>query len=464
MNSTVQLEVSALLLLGVSGMLLFFSYALLTVAVLLFIIAIALILLVFYRGLYRAFLWSRGEKLLLGVTGLFALSHAVGLFLPEVGFDAVWYHLPITQVYLHLHALVFIPKLYQSAMPQLGSLLFVIPYLALGTFGVKIFCYVMTILLVMIFFQSARFILPQKIALLTSLIFFSFHTVAWQASSAYVDQIIAVYELLALLLLLRSPKRVVATAILLGLALSMKLLTLLFLPAFLLCAFLSLGAKKTILLAVIVLLVAAPWYIHAYFLTGNPVFPLFQSLSALTILRDNGVSGWWQWATSGLIKFIFLPIYLSLHRESFTTPLFAFSTPFLLIARKQLFTKKLRALTFSTLLGLALWFVTPPLSVRYALVWFAIGLILAIFAIWRVVRAWQRLKITFYAVCAASLLMSFALRLGANVAALPYLLGRESQSAYLAKNSQGIASGPMTLWYSGYWARWTPNENSSLKQ
>ena len=133
------------LLFGISGYVLWFSWAWFPFAVCLQVFATLLLI----RDV-----WNEGKKFAqsahIYVRMLFvllALLYAVPIVLPEVGFDALWYHLPITEVFVHTHVLAFIPELYQSAMPRLGSLMFAPSYVVGGVFGVKIFVYIVSHLL-----------------------------------------------------------------------------------------------------------------------------------------------------------------------------------------------------------------------------------------------------------------------------------------------------------------------------
>jgi hypothetical protein len=78
----------------------------------------------------------------------------VGIFLPG-GFDALWYHLTITHGMLHFQSNVYIPELYQSAMPRLGSFIFAVPFFAAQEFGVKILCYVLALITMLSVFRLA---------------------------------------------------------------------------------------------------------------------------------------------------------------------------------------------------------------------------------------------------------------------------------------------------------------------
>jgi len=144
---------------------------------------------------------SRFFRTLFFIAGL---SHFIGVFVPETGFDAVWYHLPITQVLLNRGWDRFIPELYQSAMPHLGSLVFTLPYAMFGIVGVKFFTYLLAWLMIVLMYRIAKPLVGIRYALFGCLIFFTFHTVGWQASSAYVDSLRTVFELAAVSLIMEN--------------------------------------------------------------------------------------------------------------------------------------------------------------------------------------------------------------------------------------------------------------------
>lgn len=464
MNFLFKNEIGALICFGLSGVLVFFSYTLFPVSAVLFLCGILLALGSIAHAVRRVFSWPGKDKFLVVCMAVFGLSHAIGILLPETGFDAVWYHLPITQVFLDQHRNLQIPELYQSAMPRLGSFIFAVPFFFGGEMGVKILCYLVTLLLPLLLYNIARHHLPRTIALLVALLFFSFHTVAWQASSAYVDQFRAAFELAAIWIVLKTLKRpriplLILIGILLGFSLSLKLVALFFLPAFILFIWKEWGGRSTLVATAIILLVASPWYLQAYFWTGNPVYPLFQLLDGKQQLSGLGVGSWAEWILLNVPKFVFLPFYLTMHRESFTSLIYAFSAPFLIVSL-PIIRKNIGSLSLFTLAGFVVWFAFPPLSVRYALTYFATALIICMYAIWNVIKNSPQARRLFYFVCALNLIVALSLRLGSNAQAIPYLIGKESRDAYIQKHAQGIAKGPIELWYLGYWKSWNPSQKS----
>ena len=65
-------------------------------------------------------------KILLVVLGGLWLMHSVGVLMPETGFDAVWYHLPIILRNMEVGSFVYQPALYQSLNPLFSDTLFLL--------------------------------------------------------------------------------------------------------------------------------------------------------------------------------------------------------------------------------------------------------------------------------------------------------------------------------------------------
>src|SRR5579859_1225838 len=76
-----------------------------------------------------ALLWKnlgRSEKILLIILCAIWLVHLTGIFVPETGFDAVWYHLPIVDQFVLMHRIFYVPDFFQSLNPQFSDLIFLL--------------------------------------------------------------------------------------------------------------------------------------------------------------------------------------------------------------------------------------------------------------------------------------------------------------------------------------------------
>lgn len=432
-----------LLLLGLSAYLLWLSWSFEWVSVVLFTFGLLFCALPLARSALGARQFLPFSIL---ITFMF-LSHAVGIFLPETGFDAVWYHLPITEVATSARESVFIPELYQSAMPRLGSYLFVFPYMWFGVAGVKVFVYLLGLVLLRQVYRLSCIFLPAKTSMLASVVFLSFHTIAWQMSSAYVDTLRTIFEISALLLMVEyGERRSVLAGVFLGFSLATKLLSLFFFPVFIFYAVLRRGWKYggiTLLSAIVTIL---PWYVQAYQWTGNPLYPLFRILNGVEQLNGLRYQSVAAWIMHGLMKIPVLPVVMSMNTESYTTPLFLFSFPFLLVSFRTL-PKHLKHMFAITLLFMGIWLLIPPVSVRYALTGFILSMIVCL----SVLRTRNTPRWLLYGVCGVGIVVNMTIRLGAHAAALPYFTGKETVREYIGRHSVGISKGPMEKWYGGYW-------------
>ncbi len=433
-----------LFLLALSAYLLWISWSFHVLSFFLFIVSISLSLLLLLK---KSFPILKKYPIFTCIAFVILISHAVGVFLPEVGFDALWYHLPITKTFVETHKTVFDVHLYQSAMPRLGSYLFVLPYMVLGTFGVKIFTYILGLLLFFQVFRLSRVFLSQKDSFILLLVFMSFHTISWQMSSAYVDMLRTLFEVSCVLFLFKKNRLRYAlyAGVFMGIALSVKTLTLFFLPIYLLFILYKYGHTYTIVFCISSLMVVMPMYIQSYLWTGNFLYPLFEKLNGSEQMLGEGYSSLKDWVLSRVIRLPTLPFMMSISSESYTTPLFMFSIPFMFLKAKTLH-KDIASLLLFTVALFIMWFFIPPLSVRYILTGFVLFLILSFY----VVKDIQK-KHIFYAMCFVGICINMIIRFGTHVSSRDYLLGRQTEQSYIQKYDVGISKGPIEHWYEKYY-------------
>jgi len=129
------------------------------------------------------------------------LSHLVQVFVPETGFDALWYHLPIVKAMVENRGLVYLPNLYQSVNPLFADLFFALGYVVLGDLGTKIVAYLFALGLMVVSYLLARKYLNRNWSLLLITLVSTFQVVSWQSASFYIDLAKAFFEITALLFL-----------------------------------------------------------------------------------------------------------------------------------------------------------------------------------------------------------------------------------------------------------------------
>lgn len=219
------------------------------------------------------------------------LINLVGALGPELGFDALWYHLTLPKIYLASHKITFIPGnlLYYNAMPKLVEMVYVPALVLGGETAAKTVHFIFGVLSAIALFNLARRYLKVKESLLVTMIFYTTLVVGWQSITAYVDLGRTFFEILAFDYFLRwyeKEKRgdLIESAIFLGLAIATKLLAFGSLPIYLILIFLLHRKNLRNLFgfsfqySVFSLLIPLPWFVISFIHTGNPVYPLFAGI------------------------------------------------------------------------------------------------------------------------------------------------------------------------------------------
>jgi len=67
------------------------------------------------------------ELVTVSIIIILLLINFIGIFIPEISFDALWYHLTIPKLYIDIGKITFIPGglLYYSALPKMGEILYI---------------------------------------------------------------------------------------------------------------------------------------------------------------------------------------------------------------------------------------------------------------------------------------------------------------------------------------------------
>ncbi|HEX7017875.1 MAG TPA: hypothetical protein VF209_03140 [Patescibacteria group bacterium] len=323
--------------------------------------------------------WS--EVFLMGVLLFIWGLHASGIMVPETGFDAVWYHLPVIDRFLEYHRIVYVPEYYQSVNPLLSDLIFLLGYQVAGEVGAKAIAYSLALTLLMISYRLARLYLSQFWSLLFIIQVSLIQVVTWQASSFYVDVAKAMWELGAMYLLLANPtqktgtKETILSGLFFGASLATKQFSLLLLPVMLVIVYLK---DKNVRLSCYWLLAALfvplPFYTYSWMATGDPFFSISIHLAKINEIGSN-ISPLSHFMTQ-LLSLPYLLWHLLFEARDYVSPLLLLLTPFALLQRKMLHTYwPLLVFSFGQFL---IWWFVPPLSTRYALSGF-VTLLLVLF-------------------------------------------------------------------------------------
>jgi 4-amino-4-deoxy-L-arabinose transferase-like glycosyltransferase len=346
---------------------------------------------------------------LLSLIGILALVNLVGALGPELGFDALWYHLTIPKIWLQNHHIYFIEdaRYYYSVMPKLVDILY-IPALALGSeITAKLIHFGFGILTLVAVYKLSRTWLDEKYSLLACVIFYSNLVVGWQSTTAYIDLGRTFFEVLAFLLLVN--KKIFQSAVVLGLAVATKLLAFGSLPIFLIILIMQKYSWKSLLLfSVIVSIVPLPWFIFSWVTTGSPVYPFLTELHIYSTRLISDV----------IAVFTRLPDPIN--------PVYFMVLPLVIFYFKKL----PNLITVYSLLTLLVWWIIPRTGGgRFILPYLPVWSVLATVSISNINdQTLKKLLVVLVCMVAA---ISLIYRGMANVKYVPVLLGWQTREAFL---------------------------------
>lgn len=365
---------------------------------------------------------------------LFCLVNLLGVIGPELSFDALWYHLTLPKMYLHQGSIEFIEGglLYYSLMPKLVDLLYIPALLFTSETGAKFLHFLFGILTTIVTYKIANLYLSKKLSYLTALIFYSNLVVGWMSITAYIDLGRAFFASLGIYLFLiyfklKEVKYLYFSAIIVGLEISTKLIgfsTLISLSAILVMLFnhydLMARIRKSLMFALIAMLLASPWMIFSYLNSGSIFYPFFTGVypAGLNISDLNPLLIF----INSLSLFIFSADPIS--------PIYLISLPLLVNLRKKI-TKDMWILIVIFLVNLLIWNFIPQKNARFMLPYLPI---FSVISIWAISRSQKQLRNIAYVFIFLILFVNLAYRTAANTKYVPYILGRESKEDFLEKN------------------------------
>lgn len=225
---------------------------------------------------------------------LFIAIAFLRLIPPEIGEDAIGYHTSLPYLYLQEHSIMKNPQYALNIVfpiPQLGEML----YVATQALGIKdasryvhFFFYLAVVLL--IYWEGKK---SKYSSFYGALLFITAPVVIQVSSRANMDFPWLLCWLLAVLLItnnIRTPTLILA-GILFGGVLATKLWTIVFLPLFIFYLFLTVknyyrATGSSLIFVLSAILVSAMWYIRAYVVSGNPLYPAFSQKAVSSELFD----------------------------------------------------------------------------------------------------------------------------------------------------------------------------------
>lgn len=359
----------------------------------------------------------------------------VGALGPELGFDALWYHLTIPKIYLSSNSIFYIPGnlLHYSAMPKLGEMLFLPAISFSGEILVKIISLLFGVLTSSAIYSLSRKYFDKTTSLMAVVIFYSNLVVAWQSTTGYVDLIRTFFELIALWGFVNwwetgKKQWLIESGIILGLAASTKIISLLTLPVFLLFILYKYRNDKQAVLAngltVVLssLIAVSPWLIFSFIYTGNPFFPIFTNLApAFNFSQLNPV---------GMASQIFT---LFTSSSDPISPVYLIFLPLILLSFKKLkFFPKL--LLFYSLFSLIFLFLIPTTDKARFYMPYLPAFSILVASLFPILKKEKLLKYFFLSIVLTLSMASIAFRGAAVSKYIPVVLGMQTRDNFLINN------------------------------
>lgn len=347
------------------------------------------------------------------------------VFMPELGFDALWYHLPLSKLFLSRGQWYFPGGLYYySAMPRLAELISLPFFAALGYIGPKLIQFLAGLAVCFFIYRLTRkFISDKLLSLVAVNLFYATWLVSWESASGYVDLVRTAFEVVALYLLVTRSGlwSKLISGIFLGLAIGTKWQALgsLFLYLFVFSPVLILPA----------LLTASPWFYLAFHFTGNPVYPLLEPFMHTAQLSS--VSADFYNPLSIFSRFFLAPLFLTKPSGDFLSPVVGLVY---LIGLLGLFSSRpvIRRISLLGVLGTFYLLLTPPPSTRYFLPFLPAVILACVYVISRLKQSLALWLVVLFTLSAHFVL---GMRLFAFAKYAPYLSGRLTRNQFLASLS-----------------------------
>lgn len=397
----------------------------------LFMISSAYLLATNHESLESILKQAKKNFLLFYIFLLFLLVNLIGALGPELGFDALWYHLVLPKIYINSGYIGFIEGglLYYSLMPKLVDFLYVPALLFADESAAKVVHLLFGVLTAIVTYKISNLFVSKKLSYLAAIIFYSNLVVSWMSITAYIDLGRAFFSALGVyffLMYLKFGKKsyLLSSSFLIGLEASSKLIGISTLVSLVLVYIIYFGKKSKAwdLLIILLppLLLLTPWVLFSYAYTKSFFYPFFtpiypsglsmESFNILLILKDT--------------------INLMLFSPDPVTPIYFVSLPFIFAYYKKMPSLvKTVVLIFS--INILIWNFLPQKSSRFVISYLPL---MSAVTVWIFSRMEVRIKRLFYVFIFAVIVVNLIYRGVANYKYIPVLIGLESKEEFLIRN------------------------------
>lgn len=406
----------------------------------------AIFLLLLCAGCYvivgKISLLGRFETVLFYLLCIILTLHFIQVLVPETGFDALWYHLPVAKEVVAQKGIVYIPEIYQTLNPLFSDLYFIAGYSVLGEAGSKLVAYIFMLLLLEASYLLSRNFLNRKFSLLVVLCIATFQVVTWQSASFYVDVAKAFWEIAGLWIVTSNfHNKVKYAALFFSASLATKLFSLLLLPIFIYSFF----QGSVVMGAVYLLLLPSTYYLFSYWHTGDLFYVL--SLVLKNLDHIGGTTNIFVFLVKRVAQVIVSPYYFITARDYVFPLLSPLIIPILFVLNKMWKTEKLRILILFFALSWLIWWFVPPLSTRYALSGFVTLLICITYGVNKYFIKNTKHQQLFVALLLVSIVVNSLPRIFVAKRSLTFLFGGQTQQHYLEQFYDGSIDEKIKSWY-----------------
>jgi len=382
---------------------------------------------------------------------------------PPAEWDALVYHLAGPKAYIDAGRVFWAPDNFHLSFPALTEMLFLCAMLLKGDVLPHLVHVVYAALTVAAIYAFARKHFTGHVPMLAAVLFASIPTAVYIAAWAYVDLTLAFYEFMAFFACVnwldnrRNSRWLLVTGVLCGLAMSVKYTGATALLIVLLITIVAAVKSRAhyrhyltglLVLVLVAIAVASPWYIKNLAYTGNPIYPYIFGGRNWNELR----SAWLNHIGVQLspLQLLLVPWEITVlgtqGTEAFDatiSPYFLAFLPLLLFVRRD--HRALLPLTVSSVTTYVLWiaagaaaYSTFVLRTRILLPCFAPLSILAAYAV-QSLKELDRKRFSLH----RFVLMALAVGLALNVLSLglsvlghdpwPFIVGAESREQFLKR-------------------------------
>ncbi len=365
---------------------------------------------------------TRFEKIVVILILVQVLVNLIGALGPELAFDSLWYHLTLPKIFIMQGKISYLPggNFYYSVMPKLVEMLY-IPALIFGNeIFAKLIHFLFGMASLLALYRLSRKFTSIKYSLIAVLILYSNLVVDWLSITSYVDLGRMFFEVLSLYYILdfiksKKTKELIIAAVMLGLAVSTKVISGIDIFAFVLLILLfTKSIKSCVLFALVATCVPLPWLVFAYINTGNPFYPFL----------SNAVQISGKISLYNLVNFIHSPDPIS--------PIYLVTFPLIMVVFKK-FNASEKVVGVYCLTMFVVWFLTPQIGGGRFIAAYLPGFSLLVIILVNHLKS-SVYKNYFLLVVILVSLISIFYRFAANYKYLSVIMGVQSKSQFLSKN------------------------------